>query len=378
MARPTIVIIGAGFVGLPAARQLRQRLPDARIVLVDLKDYFLFTPRLIDALSGDKNTAQQTASLPDIAKRDGFEFIQGRATNVDRERQIAFVTDSNQEIQPITYDRLILAQGASTDYYHIPGADRFTFPLKTFEDVGAIHARIEEILEKKQPLAFAVVGAGPSGVEAVFALRHYLRARLSADPETFAAVRITLLQATPQILPGFPLAIVNGTMEELKQNGIRVVLGNPVEQIGASFLMTSSGERVDTSLALWTAGIRPNGIESLPTLKADARGCLTIDRYLQADPIIFSAGDCTMYRENNVTIPKNAQTALLMSRLIADNVVRSISHQPIQPFRYRAKGNLLVLDGTGFVDAKLFTFKTRLAPWIRDAFYAHRFRQIVG
>lgn len=378
MARPTIVIVGAGFVGLPVARHLRRQLPDARIVLVDVKDYFLFTPRLIDALAGNKDASQQTASLPAIAKRDGFIFVQGRATNIDRARQIVFVTDAKQEIQPITYDRLVLAQGASTEYYQIPGADRFTLPLKTYDDVRAIHARIETIIDKHQPLEFAAVGAGPSGVEAVFALRRYLHDRLHADPDALASIRITLLQATPQILPGFPLTIVDGTMAELKRAGIRVVLGSPVEQVGESFLMTSSGERINASLILWTAGVRPNVIDSMPALKVDARGCLAVDRYLQTDPIIFSAGDCTMYRESNVTIPKNAQTALIMSRVIAENVIHSLRHEPIKPFRYRSMGNLLTLDETGFVDAKFFSFKTRFAPWIRDRFYAYRFRQIVG
>jgi NADH dehydrogenase len=387
MSNLRIVIIGAGFVGLPVARQLQTRLAQAKTVtLIDAKDHFLFAPRLVDALAHASAVPNLTAPLADLAKASGFSFLQGAVTHIDRTRQTVFVTDAAQTITPVPYDILVLSQGSTTNFYGLPEAESRTFPLKSLGHVTAIHARIDEMLAhakfapeetRKKLLSFAVIGAGPSGVESLFALRRYaLAAAKKTAPELAQHLSFSLLQAAPQILPGFPSKLVHRTMDQLAKHGVRVYLGKPVTQLGDGFLMMGEHERVDAGLVLWTAGVAANRIDAIPPFGLDRGGCIAVDHYLRADEHIFAAGDCVLYQEKNVVIPKNAQTALQMSHIITENIVRSLSGQPLKPLRYRNHGNIISLQETGFLNLGRFTLQTRLAPWLRDLFYGIRFRQI--
>ena len=166
-------------------------------------------------------------------------------------------------------------------------------------------------------------------------------------------------------------------MKECRRQRIRLSIGNLVTGVETGRIITADGSAIDASLILWTAGIEPNRIVLAPEAQADLSGCMFTDRYLQIEPgTVFAAGDAVAYAEYNVTIPKNAQTAMLMATVIAKNVSRALHGLPPRPFRYASKGNLLMTGETGFVDLRFLTLKTRLAPMIRDLFYRYRQRQI--
>lgn len=388
---PHIVIIGAGFVGLSTARRLRKLLPSATVTLIDQKDHFLFTPRLIDALEHpDYPRASLRADLRPIAKRDGFTFIQGHVDSINRDNKTIFYTtpSSNQREESITYDIIALCQGAQPCYYGIPGVAQNSFALKREEDVHHIHDEVKKRLdiatqnpsdeERRHLLSFVVVGAGPSGVEAVCALKTMVE-RLCDTSYTDLKPLLswTLVQAGPQILPGFPTSLVTKTTELLERQGILVRTGATVSGMNQRELQTALGS-LPIGLVIWTAGIEPCTVAITPEVHVERSGYLPVDQSLQIAPDVFGGGDIVLYRESNLVIPKNAQTALQMAHIVAKNLVRAVSNQPPLPYHYVSKGNILTVGKTGFLDLKFTVIHTSLVPWLRNIIYRFRFWQITG
>jgi NADH dehydrogenase len=373
-----IVIIGGGFAGLSAAGALAKRGNDFQVILIDMRREFTFSPWLIDALAGEKSAKEYTIDLEAISKREHFTFIQGVANRIDRDAKMVDV-QGEKEAHSIGYDCLINCPGAKTAYYNIPGAKDHSLPLKNADDVSVIHERIDDLVAKGTPLNIAVVGAGPSGVESLFALRSFVDqvCAKAGKPELAKSSTFSLVQGAPQILPGFPNTIVDGTMRELGAKGFRVYLGEPVSEVTEEVVKTSKGSVIPANLVLWCAGIEANLVPVEPTVIADRAG-YAIDRNLAIEPMVFSGGDAANYKETNVVIPKNAQTAMPMGVCLAENAARACQDLPPINFTYANRGNLIRLGETGFLDFRLFCLKTSLAPRIRNWFYKIRFTQMGG
>lgn len=377
-----LVIVGAGFVGLPAARYLKARLGDAAdVLLLDSKDHFLFAPRLIDALAGDVREEQIKIDLALVADRSDFRFLQAAVERVDRHDRVVIANGRR-----IPYDVLVLSQGARTCYFDIPGSEENTVCLKRLEDVYRIHARAHEFVlrakrttnieEKRKLLSFVVVGGGASGVESIFALERYLSWHCDRHaPRLRKYLSFTLLDAGPQILNGFPPRVVDGVMKELARKGIFVRVGDAVSCVENTCVVVTK-ERMPAALTIWAAGILPNIIPIDPEVHRDAKGCFITDRFLSIDPCIFAAGDAVTHQDHAVVVPKNAQTAIRMSRTIVENVIRSLKGKSLIPFRYQSLGMVLVTGSRGFIAFRTFTLKTRFAALIRDVFYRYRHWQI--
>jgi NADH:quinone reductase (non-electrogenic) len=385
-----IVIVGAGFVGLPAACRIKSTLRDsADVILVDQKDHFLFAPRLIDALAGDVEQDQIKTDLPLIADRFDFRFIQARVDTVDRKKQRVFYTlpASGGTTSSLSYDYLVLCEGAKTSYFNIPGSEEFTRSLKSLNDVYAIHARVHGLVErarhlttpeqKSETLSFVVVGGGASGVETLMALKRYAERHCEEHaPRLKRFLSFSLMEAGPQILNGFPLNIVHGAMKEMERQNITLNIGEAVSCVENTCVTIAEKKRMPAGLTIWAAGISPNIIQMIPEVHRDPRGNLITDAFLRIEPRIFAAGDVVTVQEKNVTVPKNAQTAMRMSKTISENVLRAVRHKPPIRFQYSSIGSVLWLGRKGYINLKFFSIKTRLAVIIREVFYRYRHWQI--
>ncbi len=375
-----ILIIGGGFVGITAARQLQKQLgKTARITVISPSDRFLFTPRLIDVLStGDDALAKYTVAIDTMARRDGFFFLRADVLEIHRDKKEVVCKHVPTGIQTsLPYDTLIFSPGARTSWFGVPGAKELTYALKTIEDVKAIHARIDELLHHTTRINFCVVGGGPTGIEAIFALKQYIEMRKQALSLSQACT-FTLIQGAPQILPGFPLKIVNGVMNDCKRQDMEIILNEPVTRITEGHLTTTHHADISADLILWAGGLAPNSIPISPPLHTDLSGWFVVDHHLAIEPNIFAAGDITKYSEHNVTIPKNAQTAMLMAQTLSKNIIRAHRGEPLKSFHYRSKGNILIIGNVGYIDLKLFSVRTTIAPFIRDMLYRLRQREITG
>lgn len=369
-----IVVVGAGFLGLSVARSLRKTLSRKdKIVLIDPKDHFLFTPRLIDALAGRADESVCKTDLKSLAQREGFTFIQGKVTEIRRDdKSITFIKDGHRRLETLPYHILVLGQGAGVNDYGIEGVVKETYPLKTWDDILRIRRQIKTLDERHCPLSFAVVGGGASGIEALFALKRYAD-NICGDRASYHVV-----EGAPQILNGFPQEAINLGRQLLKKEGVTVLEGEGVKVVDSEGITTTTGRRIKTDLILWTAGIKPNVIPLSPEATHGPGGFFFVDHFLRLDGHTFAAGDVVTYKEQNITVPKNAQTALLMAETVAYNVRQTLKGRRLKPFHYRSIGNILVFGDTGMIDLKHMAIKTRFAPVVRDLFYRYRHWQITG
>ncbi len=390
MAQKRILVVGAGFAGVLAARRMAKTLrSQAKVTLINAKDHFLFAPRLIDLLEDPDTKVPYRADLASIAKRDGFTFLQATVTSVKRDRRIVTIKDGDGKEKDLPYDHAVICPGARTNYYHIDGAEENSFDLKDLDSIKKIHARVQELITDSKAtksdttcrsmLTFVVVGGGASGIEAAFALKNYCEKLIEESaPECQKFLSFVVAQAAPQLLPGFPDSVVDGAVSEITRHGVSVMIGEPVTKVENGSLTTARGGMLPAGLILWCAGLRPVPITFVPETAHDHGGFLVTDRNLAIDERTFAAGDAIMFRHEQVVAPKNGQTAEMMGMAVADNVIRSIRGQSLKPFHYWSKGTILTLGHTGYIDLPYFIIKTKLAIWLRDRFYRRVFRKVTG
>lgn len=386
-----IVVVGAGFAGLAATRQLVKDMKgQADIVLIDNKPAFVFLPWLIDALGEDRSLESIQGDLRMMSRKEGFRFFMGEVSHIDREQQRVFMTDpANQNLFPVEYDQLILCPGSKTNYFGVQGAEEFAFGLKYTNDVMNIHRRAQETVkmamaaqteeELRAILSYTVVGAGPSGIEALAALQKYVLNQLQqVAPELIPFASFTIIQAGPQILPGFHAATVNGALKALAALDIQVMVGDPVTKVTDRFLLTKSGKRIDTRLTLWCAGIEPIQIQMMPDVHREPNGGLLTEPSLRFTNTIFAAGDVVNFKQNNVLIPKNAQTAMRMGKTLAQNAMCAMNGQPLKAFWYLSKGSIITVGKQGFLELPFVTIPSTLVTKVRGFLYKLRFKELTG
>ncbi|MCE9586334.1 FAD-dependent oxidoreductase [Candidatus Uhrbacteria bacterium] len=373
-----IVIIGAGFAGLLTARNLARRChADEQIFLVDPRPRFVFTPWLVDVLAGDMKMDEITHPIDEIAGRSGFSFIQGKASEVVREERRVIV-ETADDIKSVGYDVLLLCQGAHTAFYGIPGTQECCLPLKVEEDVRRIHGAVKALLEQGGGTA-AVIGGGPTGIEAVFSLKRYAEKQVRENPKLGSvSLSLTLVQAAPQILPGFSTTLVDHVAAELKRQGIVVSVGDPVARVEDHTIVTNSGKRIQSDMTVWAAGIEANTVPIAPEPETN-HGYLIVDNYMHLGPDIFVAGDVASFRLHNAVVPKTAQAAMQMAGVLTKNVLAALYGKDLKPFNIENKGFIITLGTTAV--ASLFhrlTIKSSLFMFLRKVFYRARFKEIVG
>lgn len=363
-----IVIAGAGFVGLRTARLLAGRLRDTEIFLIDPKERFLFTPWLVDALAEEKTIAEITKSLAQIAEQEGFTYVRGRVAHVDREKCLVDIQTTSGPDRSLGYDCLLLCQGAQTSYYGIPGAAEYSLPLKVEEDVAHIHEAVRKLAEKGGG-DVALIGGGPTGVEAAFALKSFANSK---------DINLKLLQAAPQILPGFTDGVVKRALREFKKRDIEVMVGDPVTAVEPGKISTASGASIRADIVVWCAGIQANTVPVEPAVETE-KGYYIVDNHMRVDHRVFSAGDVSNFKLHGVPIPKTAQAAMEMAEVLAGNIERSLTGRRLRPFKTESKGAIITLGKTAVTSLK-FKITTASPFWVlvRNILYRYRFRQMTG
>ncbi len=371
-----VLIVGGGFAGLRTARLLANHLEDEiDITLVDRHARFVFSPLLIDGLAGVLKENQYSEHYNAIAKRDGFVFVQAEALDVDRTVKHLHVRMENGDSKALSYDILVLTPGAHIAYYGIEGAEKNTYPLKTLEDISRIHKALKE-LDARKKLALTIVGGGPSGIEALFAVKRYVEKELGVEPKRVA---YTLLNAGPDILAGFRPSLVKGSRKAIERQGISILNGDPAISVGVERIKTKSGKEITSDFVLWCAGVQPNDLSVSPDVTRDARRCFETDNALRLAEDVFGGGDAAIcYIEVGKPAPRTAQIAMMQAAHLAKNVERLLIGEKPKPFRSDLKGSIITLGDTGYIETPWFAIKTPIAVPLRHLFYRFRFKQMTG
>ncbi len=408
MSRPHIVILGAGFGGTYVAKSLasyvKRGLVD--VTIVNRTNYFLFTPLLHEVATGGLSPRNVAEPLREAFVGTGIKIIQGTVLSIDSASRRVNIKSHTEEL-PIPFDYLLIATGAETNYYNIPGAEENTYPLKSLADAVTIRSRIIDSFEqailtndaakRKELLSFAIVGGGATGVEVTAELvdfvdgmvkRYYYDTKCkigdtgTCHPEE---PTITIIHTGKELLEMFAPSLRASAMKRLSKNGVSLRLGSTVTAVSKNNLKLSDGSMVMAGTIIWSAGVKPvvpqfNGWQ--PTLNG---GRLAVDSSfrLQGNERIFALGDVAGYvdlhnfnkdSKNTKPLPMLAQVAVAESKVIAFNILASIKNKPLRDFHYKSKGSMVSV-GQWFAIGEIFSLDIagRFAWWIWRTVYLFKF-----
>jgi len=350
-ARPRVAIIGAGFGGLWAARNLAKKPAD--VLVVDRNNYHTFLALLYQVAAAELEAEDIAYPVRSILWRDpNIDFALAHARRIDlKNRMIA--TDS----EAISYDYLILATGSIYHSLGVPGVEAHAYFLKTLEEAVVLKnhiiccfeqaARETDEDRRGRLLSFVIVGGGATGVEYAGALSELVHGPLTRDYRTidFSAVRIILVEASNSLVANMPERVRAYTLVRLREMGIDVRLGAKVGEVTPEAVILMGQEAIPTQTVVWTAGVRGEPIAGLSGLPVERDGRVPVLPTLQTPghPEVYVVGDAAFIKEDGRVLPMVAQVAIQSAIAATKNIMRQIDGKEPQPFRYYDRGAMITI-----------------------------------
>lgn len=346
-----MVIVGAGFGGLRAARALRRA--SVEVILVDRNNYHLFQPLLYQVATAGLEPEQIAKPVRAILRgQRNLDFRLVEVTGIEFGARRVLTSD-----QPIAYDYLILAVGARTNFFGLTDVERFGLDLKDIPGAVRVRNHVLECFERamlepdperrRALLTFVVVGGGPTGVEMAGALSELVRLVLVKDyPRlNLKDVRILLLEAGDRLLAGMPPRLSEAASATLWKKHVEVRHGATVAGFDGVAARLKSGEVIPAHTLIWAAGVQSAGLAERLGLPTARLGRVPVSPTLQlaAHPEVFVIGDAAYLEAERAPIPMMAPPAMQMGETAADNIRRLIAGMPCAPFRYRDPGSLATI-----------------------------------
>lgn len=349
--QPRVVIIGAGFGGLNAAKELAGT--GVEVLLIDRNNYHRFQPLLYEvAMAGleSDEVAQNVRGL--FRGYDNVRFRLGTVKDVDRPQQKLVM----REGEPIDYDYLIVAAGSVTAHFGVEGAREHTFPLKSLPDAVNLRNHILRRFEHydRQPdnsseglLNFVIVGGGPTGVEMAGAMTELINILDGDFPErNVQQARVFLVEMLPDVLPTYDERLRRYTRQALEDRGVTVMTETVVERVTEDTVFFEDKEPIPTDTLVWAAGVKPHPLaESLDSEQArDGRLIVRKDLRLPEDSLVFVIGDMSgAVDESNEPYPQLAPVAIQQGRHAARQILRLLDRKETEPFSFTDRGKMATI-----------------------------------
>lgn len=348
---PRVVVLGAGFGGLWAARNLARQPVD--LLVVDRNNYHTFLALLYQVAAAEleaEDIAYPVRSI--VSDFPHADFVLAHARRIDTQNRL-IETDG----ETIPYDYLILATGSITDPFGVPGVDAHAYGLKSLEEAVALKnhiiccfeaaARESDEARRKALLTFVIVGGGATGVEYAGALCELIHGPLVRDYRTidFRDVRIILLEAADSLVNNMPESVRAYTGERLRKMGVEVRLGAKVLEVTPDRAILKGQGEFPTRTVVWTAGVKGEPLADLSGLPTERNGRVAVLPTLQAPghPELYVVGDLAAIKEDGRVLPMVAQVAIQSAIAAARNIVRQIEGRAPQPFLYRDRGAMIAI-----------------------------------
>jgi NADH dehydrogenase len=351
--RPLVLVLGGGFGGIGAARNLKDA--DADVVLIDKHDYHTFQPLLYQLATDLLEPSAVGHPLRDLFhEQPNVAVHQDEVTGIDLEKREARFA----ELEPITYDYLVLALGAEVNFFGTEGADEHAFPMYTLADAVRLKDHVLdrwEATDKKPELAeegalnIVVVGGGPTGVESAGALIELYRGDFSKDYPSLPheKARIVLVEAGGELFAMFKKNLRTYARKALEKRGVDVLVGETVASVAPTSVKLRSGKEIAAHTLVWGAGLVANPIVRSLGLELEHGDRIPVgpDLSLKGHPEAFAVGDIAWITDTSTStvLPQLGSVALQAGERAGENIARRIAGKEAESFVYHDKGTMATI-----------------------------------
>ncbi len=345
LQKPRVVILGAGFGGLTAARKMAGF---ADVTVVDRHNFQTFLPLLYQVSTAGLAADHVAHPIRGALRKTGVQFRMGTPLSVDHKNNTVKL-DSSEVLE---FDYLVVALGSANADFGIPGVTDHALGMKSVHEALNIRAevlrRFEDLcrFEDETIFSITVVGGGPTGVEMAGAFAELVKGPLKNDQKHAAAhIKINLIEAGPRILPMFSEKLSAHGKKDLEKLGVTVHLNTAVKEIKPRSIEVSDGRTIASEVTVWAAGVKgePTAAKlNLPLIntRIDVDNTLQVKNY----PHIFAIGDIAGFvGENGRMLPMVAPVALQQGRYVAQQIKRLAAGQELKPFKYLDKGSMATI-----------------------------------
>jgi NADH dehydrogenase len=369
LGKPRIIIIGGGFGGLEVAKGLNGF--KAQTVLFDKYNHHCFQPLLYQvATSGLETSSIVFPFRKRFANQEDFFFRLGEVTQIKPEEN--YIETS---IGGVRYDYLVIANGATTNFYGMQDVAQNALPMKSIIDAiklrNLIIRNFETALLTDEPevmnsyMDVVIVGGGPTGVELAGALSEL---KLHVFPNDYKELELNnmdihLVEATPRLLNGMSEIASKKALQYLQAMGVKVQLNSAVKSYDGHEVLFSSGEKLITRNLIWAAGVKGQPISGILAESIGRAGRIQVDEFnrVKGYDNIFAIGDACIMQGDPLYPnghPQVAPPAMQQGRLVAKNIKRLINGKEMKPFRYKDQGSMATV-GRNRAVVDLRAFKTQ-------------------
>lgn len=365
--KPRIVIVGAGFGGVKLAKLFAKE--NVNVTLVDRHNFHLFQPLLYQVSTAVLSTDEIAYPVRTFFRENkNVEFFMAKAQGVDKDRKVLLTNHGE-----IAYDYLILAAGATTNFFGMENVEKYSYGMKTLQE--AIHIRNHVLHmferankcedseeERRRMLSFVVVGGGPTGVEEAGALTELIAVQKKEYHNLdFDEVSVKLIEATPDVLLMMAPNLRQHTVKVLERKGVDVLLNTQVMDYDGENLKLKDGTEIPTKTVIWAAGVKAVPFIANCGSEVDRGGRIIVNEKLQVEGSenVFAIGDCAHFQHGTERpLPTVAPVATQQAKVAYENIMKLIRGQKdLATFRYKDLGSMATIGrGEAVVD------KTKMNP----------------
>lgn len=347
---PQVVIVGAGFGGLQTAQSLAGK--GVEVLLIDRHNYHTFIPLLYQVATAQLAPNQVAVPIRTLLRKAAnLNFLQAEV------QQINFAAKQlTTDRQILTYDYLVLATGSKSNFFGVPGAERYAFQLKTLNQAINLRnhllrcfesaSRVVDYPQREKLLTIAIVGGGATGVELAGSLVELIANSLQRDFRrlNLQEVKLLLVQKGDRLFREFPKSLGNYTANKLRGLGVKVVLDSQVADVSENGLKLDDGTKIEAATVIWAVGVSGAVPQCFPFSAIGKQSRVNVSPTLQlADyPEVFAIGDLTNIPTHQ-PLSGVAPEALQQGVYVAGAIVKHLRGRRVKPFRYFNKGRLAII-----------------------------------
>jgi NADH:ubiquinone reductase (H+-translocating) len=360
-----VLILGASWAGAFCAAALHDTArklgaPKPQITVVDRSNFILNAALLPEIVSSSLTPLSIVPSVRRLWGKRDINFVQAEILSID--------TAAKRVTTPVgdlEYDKLVLALGGQTNYFNNPSAEKYGWPYKVMADAIKLRNHVvdcleradatDDLAEKRRLLTFVQAGAGACGLEVFTELTEMLKrvcGRTYRNVSMHRDVRLILADGLPRVLPNMPQTCGDAACERLTKMGIDLRLSTFVAEAGPGWVQFAGGERIETETLIWVAGTKAVPLIANIPCEHDRAGRIKVDECHRVPgiPDVFCVGDAAHFvGDDGQPLATTAQTAVQQGPNLARNLVRESLGQPMKPYHYHHRGDLVGIGTLGSV-----------------------------